>query len=110
MKKGCAVDADPKSSPSKGRGVGEPLNTNGWGDEGDAKNCSIKGCKVVVSGLFCCSDHRLDLTRGERPSGLTSGPENRSCSSKLLLMPANASFLSSCCCTGSTNSILFLRM
>ena len=77
----------------QGKG-GATVNMKGFGEDGDPKNCSTKGARVLCSGSSRSSSLlRFALTRGARPSGLTSGPENRGCSASS---------------SGATNLISFL--
>ena len=51
------------------------MNMNGFGEDGEAKNSSTKGAKVLCSGSSTVprgsSRLRLAFTRGARPSGRT---------------------------------------
>ena len=51
------------------------VNMKGLGEDGDAKNCSTKGARVLSSGSGCSSRGssrlRFAFTRGARPSGRT---------------------------------------
>ena len=54
------------------------VKMNGFGEEGEAKNCSTKGARVLCSGSSrCCESSRASsrlkfaFTRGARPSGRT---------------------------------------